>query len=113
MYGKQAGYSSAFERKPRLTPDHIASHEGDHFYSNENEQVPSATAEIARVNAHYAAQGHRSLNVLLRTSAQQALFIYLFNIKLVQQYTRKEKENKTKKNNKRKHTHTEITIKPE
>jgi len=46
------------------------------------------------------------------------LFIYLFNIKLVQQYTRKEKEKrkkneKTKKNNKRKHMHTEITIKPE
>jgi len=43
------------------------------------------------------------------------LFI-LFNIKLVQQYTRKEKEKKKKKrknNNKRKHMHTEITIKPE
>jgi len=40
--------------------------------------------------------------------------LYLFNIKLVQQYTRKEKEEKkAKKNNKRKHTHTEITIKPE
>jgi len=39
--------------------------------------------------------------------------IYLFNIKLVQQYTRKEKEKKEKKNNKRKHMHTEITIKPE
>ena len=42
---------------------------------------------------------------------QCGIVIYLFNIKLVQQYTRKEKEEKKRK--KRKHTHTEITIKPE
>jgi len=46
------------------------------------------------------------------TKTLDELLLLLFNIKLVQQYTRKEKEEK-RKNNKRKHTHTEITIKPE